>query len=258
MPRLNARGQAHGLHPAFAPNDPANRALVDLKLFGQRGLRDVAFQVERPDVCNLSAGKLGSVFLVPAIVSQETSAASCVAPRQVRGDHDSFSTASTSTFPAQPFLSFRRWSDYGQAIKHLAHKIGRCEDWRAEGGLVIPASNQAVSHGSYGHPVIVRREHEWFASDELSCARIVRLFRARRPAHVAWFIVSVVVDAVNGMARRWSRTDVAKKSLKGTSPFIADTNAAASVKSEGWIPWVSTSLFDPCPCLVLAAVCHEM
>jgi hypothetical protein len=51
-----------------------------------------------------------------------------------------------------------------------------------------------------------------------------------RPAHIARLVVTVVVDAVDRVLRRWTPANVRQECLVRTEPFIADSNAASAVR----------------------------
>ena len=58
---------------------------------------------------------------------------------------------------------------------------------------------------------------------------IVILHRPSSPAHVAGFVVAVVVDAVQRQGRIWLRSDVCEKRGEVVQPLIAHSDAASAV-----------------------------
>lgn len=59
-------------------------------------------------------------------------------------------------------------------------------------------------------------------------ALVARLLAVCRPAHVAWFVMAVVIDAIKGMPQRWARPHVAQEHRE-VAPRVADTDAAPAV-----------------------------
>lgn len=49
------------------------------------------------------------------------------------------------------------------------------------------------------------------------------------PPHISRFVMAVIIDAVNRMGLRWTRADVAKKSLKGIAPRTINHDAATRI-----------------------------
>lgn len=66
-------------------------------------------------------------------------------------------------------------------------------------------------------------------------AAVQALLRTCRPAHVAGFVIPIVVDAVDRMLRRWPPPDMREKRGEGFSPFSADGNPAPAVVRESLV-----------------------
>lgn len=60
-------------------------------------------------------------------------------------------------------------------------------------------------------------------------ARVVVLLDPRRPAHIARFVMAVVVDAIKRQVHRWTRADVRIEGGETLTPLLADLNTAAAV-----------------------------
>jgi hypothetical protein len=60
-----------------------------------------------------------------------------------------------------------------------------------------------------------------FAVSSLPALVVLRLFRTSSPATIARFIVSLVINAINGVFRGWRVTHVAVKRIKGIEPLFA-------------------------------------
>src|SRR5688500_17876080 len=60
-------------------------------------------------------------------------------------------------------------------------------------------------------------------------ARVAVLFQPRRPAHVARLVVAVVIDAIERVLRRRSRSDMGEEGGEARAPFVANANSATAV-----------------------------
>lgn len=85
-------------------------------------------------------------------------------------------------------------------------------------------------------------------------APIVRLLRFCGPSAVTRFVVSSVVDSVNRVTNRWSRTNVLQESRERLTPCITHRNSTASVVAIGGITWIVTALFHALPCVPLVGL----
>jgi len=105
-----------------------------------------------------------------------------------------------------------------------------------------------------------RAARQWIGSDQSSkpyaCqihswvtrALVQMLLSPRRPSTVLRCVVSVVVDAINGMHRRRTATHVGEEGLKRPSPAITDSNASGTVVLKLLRAWVVTPLLHARPC----------
>jgi hypothetical protein len=71
---------------------------------------------------------------------------------------------------------------------------------------------------------------------------IACLFFVSRPSHVARFVVTIIINSVDGMFRSRTITDIIKKRNKIVLPFFAHFYSTASIVFPGWIFAVRASL----------------
>lgn len=82
---------------------------------------------------------------------------------------------------------------------------------------------------------------------------IVALLQLRRPAHVARFVVAVVIDAVERVAERWTRADIGVENFERIAPALAHADAASAVGLIGWIIRIVAALSHAAPCRVFGS-----
>lgn len=58
---------------------------------------------------------------------------------------------------------------------------------------------------------------------------ILRLFFGCSPSAVIWFVIAIIVDAIDGMLRRWSSPHGSEKSAVRKFPFITNLYAAPTI-----------------------------
>lgn len=94
---------------------------------------------------------------------------------------------------------------------------------------------------------------ESFASPgyERVFTHVLNLLLLGSPSTVGWFVVPVVVDAVQTVSRRWPWTHVRKKALKAHHPRRTDGDATSPVVFVGGISGVEAALSHRCPGAVL-------
>lgn len=101
-----------------------------------------------------------------------------------------------------------------------------------------PAAHQSRVQCTWEHSGFMRpisyAQGSSAVRDKFGHGRIVSLFCACRPMTIAWLIVAIVIDSVNHMFRRWTRSHVFKEVLK-CLPSRADSYAtpAVSVVADG-------------------------
>lgn len=83
--------------------------------------------------------------------------------------------------------------------------------------------------------------------------RVSHLNRLRRPAHVAWLIVTVVVDAFKRCSSWRPRTNIGKE-VREVVPTVANTNTSVAVTTKRWVASIQAALSHGLPDLVF--VCH--
>lgn len=90
-------------------------------------------------------------------------------------------------------------------------------------------------------------------STSVSC-----LLATRRPSHVAWLIVAVIIDAVNCMIQRRPQTHVGKEGHEVIAPFFNHRNTATAVTMKAFIGRQIASLLDRAPDCVLGRFPHAV
>src|SRR5262249_47475632 len=82
------------------------------------------------------------------------------------------------------------------------------------------------------------------------------LHRSGRPAAIARFVIAVVIDAIDGQARRWI-AHIGVEVFEAT-PSLADGDAAASVIVVAWIVRIQTAVEHICPATESASLRHTV
>jgi hypothetical protein len=77
------------------------------------------------------------------------------------------------------------------------------------------------------------------------------LLTAGRPAHIAGFIVTVVVNAIQAVFSAWTRTDVRDERFEQMAPFVTDPNSTSSVRRIFLVLHVITAFAHVAPASVL-------
>lgn len=106
----------------------------------------------------------------------------------------------------------------------------------AQGALNGPLSpHQAQPQGAHRPAAFTRPLGNVFGlalvSDWTIPARVVRLGAWRGPSAVAWFVVSVIVPAIQCQARR-ALTHVSKERREVMTPTVAHGNTACAIRGE--------------------------
>ncbi len=94
-----------------------------------------------------------------------------------------------------------------------------------------------------------------FYNNIVSC--IVGLFCACSPSAIRWFIVSVVVYAINFMFWGWKSPHVCKEILKGI-PTVTDFDSTTTIIFIKRIFRIITSFFQSLPSIILTAIRHTV
>ena len=87
-------------------------------------------------------------------------------------------------------------------------------------------------------------------------ASIVGLLARSGPAAVAWFVVAVVVDALERQSI-WTPAHVCNEARERVPPFLADRDTASAVVVERLRAWVGATLNHRLPRVVLGAMCPQ-
>ena len=94
---------------------------------------------------------------------------------------------------------------------------------------------------------------------------ILHLLAYRRPTAVGRFVIAVVVDAIDRVRGRRTRTHIGVESLKGIAPALTDRDATAAVIGPSFAIRIRAAVNDAIPRFVLSgrsvaacvAVCAE-
>lgn len=83
---------------------------------------------------------------------------------------------------------------------------------------------------------------------------IARLFGGSAPFHIAWLVMAVVVDAIDGMLIAWPRPHIGKELLEGMAPLLADANSTPSVVFESRMRGILASADNSRPSLIFTRI----
>lgn len=87
---------------------------------------------------------------------------------------------------------------------------------------------------------------------------IVALLNSGCPTNISGFVMSIVVNSINTVSRRRARTDICKKCLKRSSPFVADLDSATAVSSIRFVSLVVAPCYNSRPSPVLGRSEHAV
>jgi hypothetical protein len=87
---------------------------------------------------------------------------------------------------------------------------------------------------------------------------IVSLFKTSCPSDVARFVVSVIINAINGMPGRRRISDLLIKSCKVFAPFFTDGNASTSVVCIIGSVWIIASVLHSGPSSINFGICRGL
>lgn len=98
-----------------------------------------------------------------------------------------------------------------------------------------------MSHTDYASPF---RKRFYFAVvlKHSIIAFVVRLFGVCCPSTIIWFVISIVVNSINGMTAGRPWPHVLKKCLDAVDPPLANHNAPASILGISAISWIVAPL----------------
>ncbi len=91
-----------------------------------------------------------------------------------------------------------------------------------------------------------------FIGEQPDRSSVCRLSAVGGPSAIRRLVVAVVIDAVNAVKGGWSWPHILPKRFKGLPPTLAHLYAAPTVVLEAVSAWVSASLRDAHPNLMLA------
>lgn len=118
----------------------------------------------------------------------------------------------------------------------------------------IPSATDAVADGSerYSGSIAPLRNRQRLACVRQApvAARVVLLLLGGRPSDVAWFVIAVVVTAINGVDRRRTRPYVLSEQIKRVAPTRADGDSSSAVFGITRVVGVEATLLHARPRLV--------
>lgn len=117
--------------------------------------------------------------------------------------------------------------------------------------------NQRMVHIQGTRPLVQR--HSFSIIFEVAIFPCVRgLLKWCRPATIAPFIVSIIVDAIQRMLRRWSWSHITVERLKRRRPLFGHSDSSATISWPRFVAWYETAAFGVTPCLIGWALGHAM
>ena len=86
---------------------------------------------------------------------------------------------------------------------------------------------------------------------------VSRLLRSGGPAQISRLVVAVVINAVTGVPWRTGTKDIVQVTIEvlWSHPILTDSNAPATVKAIGGMPWFGTASHHVLPALVVRMKC---
>ncbi len=83
---------------------------------------------------------------------------------------------------------------------------------------------------------------------------VSNLFQVGSPSHIAWFIVPIVIDSVQGMLGSGFRADIFNEEFERSFPPLADGDTSATIFGPRWVVGVEASFFHRSPGVVFRFV----
>lgn len=80
---------------------------------------------------------------------------------------------------------------------------------------------------------------------------IVGLFGFCSPANILRFVIAFVVDSIQRVRRRWSRSHIIDKRLEGIAPLLADSDSSRSVSEVAVVAGKIAAMIHRTPNIVL-------
>lgn len=100
------------------------------------------------------------------------------------------------------------------------------------------------------------RQHLAQKLNAVDLARIAVLLCPRRPSHIARFVMSVVVDAIERVIRRWAWPHIREEGVETATPAVAHGYAATTIVRERLHSWVMTAAAHVNPDLIFRRATH--
>ena len=123
-----------------------------------------------------------------------------------------------------------------------------------EGFLNGPASTESAvddrptqsgSLGPFG-----QTERFSLERDDSVCPFVSALMAWDGPATIFWSVITIIVDAIQGVLGRWFWSHVSKELREVIEPFLTNADASSSIIVPTGMAFIATSFFHACPCPV--------
>lgn len=117
---------------------------------------------------------------------------------------------------------------------------------------VTEAKLERSSPNAYALGPLGQRPSLTIESQDKARPPVSRLFQFRRPAHIASFIVAIVVDALEGVPLRRRRAHISQERLEGRRPPITHHDSTAAIERVVVRLLIEAPTFGFRPCRVFA------
>ena len=96
--------------------------------------------------------------------------------------------------------------------------------------------------------------------DKARFTTVFYLFRIGDPVYITRLIISIIINAVKRMIRRWSDTNISKKILKGIKPLTTNCDSTTTIMRIPFYTriFASGNHASPCPPLFRSFPIHRM
>lgn len=138
-----------------------------------------------------------------------------------------------------------------------------CRRWSMQRAVGRPSEfSEALPKAFYGHAVAIRPSSQGkifsLIDQEGRFSSVVQLFFSESPAHIARFVVAIVINAVDRVFWRWSRPHIAQEGGERVAPRVTNANAASAVMMKKWRRRVMTPVFHIGPSTKLRCFCDHV
>lgn len=130
--------------------------------------------------------------------------------------------------------------------------------WLGEASLNRPSTLKSFADGSLVNPCASapfgERQSFTFPFNALIIASVKLLNGLSGPPAIIRGVITIVVDAINGMAHGWTRSHVSVEHGERVTPTLTDGNASPSVAMEVLSGWARASLDHVSPYMVFGGI----